>query len=56
MKDVKAKRKGEKTYKKFAEAEQIKVVQEIQNKLISPSAAIRKYGFSQRTLYNWINK
>ena len=56
MTNVKAKRKREKTYTKFAEADQIKVVQEIAAKLITPSAAIRKYGFSQRTIYNWINK
>jgi hypothetical protein len=34
----------------------MKVAQEIQDGLIRVSAAIRKYGFCQRTIYNWINK
>ena len=43
-------------YKKFSEAQQMKVAQEIDDGLILASAAIRKYGFCQRTIYNWINK
>jgi transposase-like protein len=43
-------------YKKFSEAQQMKVAQEIDDGLIRASAAVRKYGFCQRTIYNWINK
>lgn len=56
MSENKGKFKRVKGYKKFSEGHQMKVVQEIQDGLIKPSAAIKKYGFSQRTIYNWINK
>lgn len=34
----------------------MKVAREIHEGLIKPSAAIRKYGFCSRTIYNWLNK
>jgi transposase len=43
-------------YKKFSEDMQKKIVQEIQDGLISKRAAQKKYRFCHRTLYNWINK
>ena len=45
-----------KKYRKFSEAQQMKVAQEIYDGLIKPAAAVRKYGYCQRTIYNWINK
>ena len=56
MSEKKGKLKHVKGYKKFSEVDQMKVVQEIQDGLIKPSVAIRKYGYCQRTIYNWINK
>lgn len=43
-------------YRKFAEKQQMKVAREIHEGLIKANAAVRKYGFCSRTIYNWLNK
>jgi hypothetical protein len=54
---VKSRKSGRpKKYKKFNERQQMKVAQEIHEGLIKPNAAVRKYGFCHRTIYNWLNK
>lgn len=50
------KAKGVLKYKKFSEEMRKKIVQEIQDGLISKRGAQKKYRFCNRTLYNWINK
>jgi transposase len=45
-----------KGYKKLSESEQMKIVQEVENKSIRPGQALKKYGIGQRSLYNWIDK
>jgi hypothetical protein len=56
MSEKKVKKPRVKKYKKFSEAQQMKVAQEIDDGVIRPSAAVRKYGYCQRTIYNRINK